>query len=149
MVGETFWNWILIGVGGMMIVAELLLGAVTGFDLALMGVAVAAGGSVGLYFSSTKIGLLAGGILAVLYVLVVRRKLRARLLSKPTQPTNVDAVIGSIGVVVQRIAIHGAGRVKVGNEEWRASLAADAGEVREIGQTVRVEAASGVTLVVR
>ena len=54
-----------------------------------------------------------------------------------------------MGVVVQRIAIHGAGRVKVGNEEWRASLAPDAGEVREIGQTVRVEAASGVTLVVR
>jgi len=31
-------NWILVGCGGLLIAAEVLLGAATGFDLALMGV---------------------------------------------------------------------------------------------------------------
>lgn len=146
---DNFWNWMLIGLGGIMVVAELLLGAVTGFDLALMGASLVAGGAIGLYFASTKIGLLASGSLAVLYVLFIRRRLRARLTPKTQIPSNVDALTGRTGVVTQRIGAHEAGRIKLGSEEWRATLAPGAGDSREVGQTVQVESADGVTLLVR
>ncbi|MCL5286876.1 MAG: NfeD family protein [Acidobacteria bacterium] len=146
---ENFWNWMLIGLGGIMVVVELLLGAVTGFDLALMGASLVAGGAVGIYFASTKVGLLASATLAVLYVFFVRRKLRERLTPKSSSPSNVDAIVGRTGVVLQRLAVHDAGRVKVGDEEWRAVLAADAGDAREPGQQITVVSAEGVTLTVR
>lgn len=146
---ENFWNWMLIGLGGIMVVVELLLGAVTGFDLALMGASLVAGGAVGIYFASTKVGLLASATLAVLYVFFVRRKLRERLTPKTSSPSNVDAIVGRSGVVLQRLAVHDAGRVKVGDEEWRAVLAADAGDAREPGQQITVVSAEGVTLTVR
>ena len=146
---DNFWNWMLVGLGGIMIVAELLLGAATGFDLALMGMSLVLGGAVGLYFASAKIGLFASGALAVLYVIFVRRRLRDKLTPKETTPSNVDAVVGRSGVVTQRIAAHEAGRVKVGDEEWRAALAPGADGGREAGQTVKVEAVDGVTLMVR
>ncbi|HEV8383322.1 MAG TPA: NfeD family protein [Candidatus Acidoferrales bacterium] len=146
---DNFWNWMLIGAGGLMVVIELLLGAVTGFDLALMGLSLVAGGAIGLYFVSTKVGLFASGALATLYVVFIRQRLRARLTPKTTVHSNVDALAGRTGVVTQRIATHEAGRIKVGDEEWRAALAPGAGEVREPGQTVQVESADGVTLLVR
>ena len=146
---DNFWNWILIGAGGIMVVAELLMGAVTGFDLALMGLSLVAGGAVGLYFVSTKIGLIASGSLAFLYVVFVRQRLRSRMMSKGTLPSNVDAILGRSGVVTQKIAMHEPGRVKIGDEEWRAVLAADAGASRDAGQTVTVVSAEGVTLTVR
>jgi membrane protein implicated in regulation of membrane protease activity len=146
---ENFWNWMLIGLGGIMIVAELLMGAVTGFDLALMGVSLAAGGAVGLYFASTKVGLFASAALAVIYVVFIRQRLRARMTSKGTLSSNVDAILGRSGVVTQKIGAHEAGRVKIGDEEWRATLAPGAGDAREAGQTVTVVSAEGVTLTVR
>ncbi len=146
---DNSWNWMLIGLGGIMLVTELLLGAATGFDLALMGVSLVAGGAVGLYFASIKVGLFASGALAVLYVLFVRRRLRDKLTPKQSQPSNVDAVVGRSGVVTLRIALHEAGRVKLGDEEWRASLAPGADGSREAGQTVKVESVEGVTLMVR
>jgi membrane protein implicated in regulation of membrane protease activity len=146
---ENFWNWMLIGFGGILIVAELLMGAVTGFDLALMGLSLVAGGGVGLYFASTKVGLIASGLLAFFYVVFIRQRLRARMTPKATQPSNVDAILGRSGVVTLKIGPHEAGRVKVGDEEWRAVLAADAGASREPGQTITVVSAEGVTLTVR
>ena len=146
---ENFWNWMLIGLGGLMVVAELLLGAVTGFDLALMGVSLVAGGGIGLYFASTKIGLIASGSLAFLYVVFIRQRLRARMTSKGSLPSNVDAILGRTGVVTQKIGLHDAGRVKIGDEEWRAVLAAGTGDGRDTGQTVTVVSAEGVTLTVR
>jgi membrane protein implicated in regulation of membrane protease activity len=146
---ENFWNWMLIGLGGIMIVAELLMGAVTGFDLALMGVSLAAGGAIGLYFASTKVGMFASAALAVIYVVFIRQRLRARMTSKGTLSSNVDAILGRSGVVTLKIGAHEAGRVKIGDEEWRAVLAPGAGEAREAGQTVQVVSAEGVTLTVR
>src|SRR2546426_5358076 len=63
-------NWTLVGCGGLLIVAEVVLGAATGFDLALMGVSLAAGGGVGLFFASTKVGLFSSGALAFFYLFV-------------------------------------------------------------------------------
>jgi membrane protein implicated in regulation of membrane protease activity len=143
-------NWLLLIVGVLAFVFEVLLGVVTGFDLALLGASLAAGGAVGLLAGSAKVGILSAGLLAFAYLAFFRRRIRSRLLVTHT-PSNADAVLGRTGVVTDRIAPHAPGRIKVGDEVWRARLAHDAeGEpAREPGATVTVESIDGVTLNVR
>lgn len=141
-------NWLLVIGGVVCVIAELLLGAVTGFDLALIGVSLAAGGAIGLWFESTRVGLFSAGALALIYFAFLRRWLRHKL-TPTSQATNVDAVIGQTGVVTVRIAPHAPGQVKVGDEVWRAELAQPDGAAREPGEQVTVEGIDGVTLKVR
>lgn len=65
--------------GGLLIALEVLLGAATGFDLALMGVALSSGGVIGLLFGSAKAGLFSAGVLGFLYLAVLRGKIRSQL----------------------------------------------------------------------
>jgi membrane protein implicated in regulation of membrane protease activity len=142
-------NWILVALGGLLIIAEVLLGAASGFDFALMGTALVLGGVLGLVFASTKVGLISGGALAFLYLAVLRRGIRSRLMGKD-RPSNVDALIGRTGVVTARIADHAPGSIKLGDELWRASLSPSAAATpREPGEEVIVESVDGVTLIVR
>src|SRR5690349_6667501 len=143
-------NWVLLIVGVLAFVFEVLLGAATGFDLALLGASLATGGAVGLLAGSTKIGLFSAGALAFLYLAFFRRRIRARMMVTRTR-TNSDAVLGRTGIVTDRIAPHEPGRIRVGDEVWRARLVHDAeGEpAKEPGTTVIVESIDGVTLNVR
>ena len=72
-------NWLLIIIGIICVIIELALGALTGFDLALVGGSLTVGGIIGLFIGSAKMGLLAGGVLALVYLAIFRRWLRARL----------------------------------------------------------------------
>jgi membrane protein implicated in regulation of membrane protease activity len=141
-------NWLLVIGGIVCVIVELAMGALTGFDLALVGGSLTAGGAIGLLAGSAKIGLLAAGILAFVYLAIFRNWLRARLITKD-QATNVDAVVGKRGVVTKKIGAAEAGMVKVGAEVWRAELADAEDSARDVGATVRIEAAEGVTLKVR
>jgi len=141
-------NWLLVIGGVVCVIVELLLGAVTGFDLALLGGSMAVGGAVGLAFGSTKVGLFSAGALAFIYLAFFRRWLRTRL-TVADHPSNVDAIVGRTGVVTVRISPHEAGHVKVGDEIWRAELADHSGAAREPGTQVTVESVEGVTLKVR
>lgn len=141
-------NWMLVILGVVSIIAELVLGAITGFDLALIGISMAAGGALGLAFESTKVGLFSAGALAFVYLAFFRRWLRSKLTVKE-RPSNVDAVVGRAGVVTVRIAPHEPGQVKVGDEIWRAELVQSTDQARNPGETVRVESVEGVTLKVR
>ena len=141
-------NWILIITGAVAIVGEVILGAVTGFDLALLGVSLAAGGAVGLLFGSAEVGLFSAGALAFVYLAFLRRRIRSKL-SAPNKATNVDAVIGRKALVTESIAPHGAGRVRVGDELWRAVLADEEAAPIQPGATVVVDSVEGVTLRVR
>ena len=66
-----------------------------------------------------------------------------------TQASNVDAVVGQVGVVTKRIGHRDCGIVKVGSEEWRAELADHAEAAREVGADVRIVSVEGVTLKVK
>jgi len=145
---SNLWNWVLVITGGVMVVAELLMGAATGFDLALMGLAIGVGGGIGLVVGSAKIGLAASATLGLAYLVFFRGWIKSKLHS-PEQATNVDAVVGRTGVITVRIAQHEAGQVKVGDEIWRAVLSNAGDTAREPGESVRVEAVDGVTLKVR
>jgi membrane protein implicated in regulation of membrane protease activity len=144
----TWVNWVLVIGGIVCVIAELALGVITGFDLALVGASLAIGGAIGLFAGSEKIGLLAAAALAILYFAVFRSWLKSKL-AVHEQPSNVDAVLGKTGVVTKRIAARDAGLVKVGAEEWRAELVDAADAAREVGQTVTVSSVEGVTLKVR
>ena len=141
-------NWLLVIGGLVCVIVELALGAVTGFDLALIGGSLAIGGAIGLTVASGKTGLLAAGVLSLVYLAVFRSWLRQRLTVKE-RPTNVDAVVGKTGIVTKRITTREPGMVRVADEVWRAALVDTDEAVREPGAKVTVESVEGVTLKVR
>ena len=141
-------NWILVIGGVVCVIAEVVLGAVTGFDLALIGGSMIAGGAIGLTTGSAKVGLLSTAAFALIYFAFFRRWLRNKL-TPANEATNVDAVIGKKGVVTVRIAPHAPGQVKVSDEIWRAELARENDPAREPGDHVTVDSVDGVTLKVR
>ena len=141
-------NWLLVIVGFVCVIIELALGALTGFDLALVGGSLTVGGAIGLFTGSAKIGLLSGGVLAFVYLAIFRRWLRVKL-TVNDQRTNADALMGKTGVVTKKIAASEPGIVKVGSEFWRAELAQADDAARDVGATVKIEAVEGVTIKVR
>lgn len=141
-------NWTLVILGVISIIAEVLLGAVTGFDLALIGGSLVVGGAIGLAFGSTQVGLISTAVLALIYFMFLRRWVRHKLTPK-SMPSNVDAILGQTGVVTARIAPHAPGQIKVGDEIWRAELARENDPAREPGEKVTVDSVDGVTLKVR
>jgi membrane protein implicated in regulation of membrane protease activity len=141
-------NWLLVIVGVLFAAAELALGALTGFDLALVGASLAAGGLIGLLAQSWHVGLISATVFALLYFLLLRRWLKAKLLVT-NHSSNVDAVVGKMGVVTKRIGERDCGIVKVGSEEWRAELAQPSDPAREVGTDVKILSVEGVTLKVQ
>lgn len=141
-------NWLLVIGGIICVIIELALGALTGFDLALLGASLAVGGGIGILAGSAKIGLLAAGMLALLYLALFRSWLKRKLTVKD-QASNVDAVVGKTGVVTKRIAIRDPGMVKVGSEIWRAELSGGDEVAKDAGAVVVVQSVEGVTLRVR
>jgi membrane protein implicated in regulation of membrane protease activity len=141
-------SWALVALGGLMILAEVLLGAATGFDFALVGLSLAVGGGLGLFFESTLLALFSSGALAFLYLALFRNRIRSKLVT-PGIPSNVDALLGSRAIVTMEITPDTPGQVKVKDEIWRAVLSSAVQEPRAPGASVTVESVDGVTLIVR
>jgi membrane protein implicated in regulation of membrane protease activity len=94
-------NWILLIVGVLAFVAEVVLGAATGFDLALLGASLAAGGAVGLLFGSPKVGLFAAGVFA--FSISCSPKAHSFQVVEPARAVDVDALLGKSALVTERI----------------------------------------------
>ena len=137
-------NWLFIIVGAVLILAEVILGASTGFDFLLLGSAILLGGLLGLVTDNTILGVATAGLLSLAYIFLGRRQLRNRL-RKPGIPSNVDALIGKTAVVVEAIEPQRPGRVKYEGEEWRAQTDAPATGPIEPGRNVRIVRVDGVT----
>jgi len=75
------------------VIVELALGALTGFDLALVGAALTVGGGFGLLAGSVNIGMLSAAGAAILYFALFRSWLKSKLTVRD-QASNVDAVLG-------------------------------------------------------
>ncbi len=141
-------NWVLIVGGALCVLAEVVMGGFAGFDLVLIGSAVAAGGFVGLIAGGPVAGCVAAAVLSLAYIALGRRWVQAHLKIRHVA-TNADAVIGQRALVMQRIADHHPGQVKVKDEIWRAAPAHGAAGPFEPGSVVTVEGVDGVTLLVR
>ena len=130
-------------VGLLMILLELIVGVSTGLDLVFLGTAFILGGLVTLPFESWILSLIVTSVVCVAYVTLGRRYVH-RWTAVRKSKTNIDAIVGRTGVVLQSIAKNGDGRVKVGNEDWKAR----ATEEIEKGDEIVVTGVSGATLVV-
>jgi membrane protein implicated in regulation of membrane protease activity len=142
------WNWVLVIVGAALILVEVAFGGFAGFDLILIGSAFVIGGGAGLVTGSATTGFLIASALCVLYIAVGRRWVRRRFQSRPVQ-SNVDALIGQRALVVQRVAEHDPGQVRVRDEVWRAVPAPGISGPFEAGTVVTIHNVDGVTLQVR
>jgi membrane protein implicated in regulation of membrane protease activity len=141
-------SWILVILGSVLILIEIALGGFAGFDLVLVGSALVIGGALGLGLGNTLVGFVSAAVLAITYVLVGRRWVRDRMRTRSV-PSNVDALIGAEALVMQRVARHDPGQVRVKDEIWRAVPAPDTAGPFEPGSVVHVESVDGVTLRVR
>lgn len=130
--------------GLLMILAELVIGIQTGFDLLLIGSIMVISGFVGLLTGNELLMLLLATGLSILYIAVGRKRIR-RKITTVTKKTNIDRLVGSTGTVVRDINPDTAGIVRVDDERWRAS----AEEVLYEGDPIVIEAIEGVTVIVR
>jgi membrane protein implicated in regulation of membrane protease activity len=143
------WNWALLLIGALMTLVEVALGGFAGFDLVLIGSAFMIGGALGLWLQNATVGMLVSGGLCLLYIVIGRRWMRARVRVQGGVRSNVDAVLGQRGLVMQRVAEHQPGQVKIKDEIWRAVPASDATGPFEPGAVVTVVSVDGITLQVR
>lgn len=134
-------NMVLIYLGLGAVLLELIIGVQTGFDLALVGLALALGGVIGNIFNNWQIGVGAAGILAIIYIVLGRKFIKSKL-SIATTKTNIDELIGKKGTVTKEINLHKFGQVKVGSELWRA----ESEEKIEKETRIKVISLEGVTL---
>jgi membrane protein implicated in regulation of membrane protease activity len=136
------WVWLIfIGVGLLLILLELIVGVETGLDLVFLGSAFIIGGLVTWTFFSWVLTLVITLVICIVYLVLGRRYVH-RWTATRKEKTNIDVIIGKKGIVLQSISENVGGRVKVGNEEWRAK----AEESIEKGEKIVVTAISGVTL---
>ena len=136
---EIWTRFIIVGI--LLIIFELSIGVSEAFDVALVGTALIAGGLVGAATGSVSIMLIVAFVICVLWVIVGRKYLQARL-RIDEYTTNADRALGSIGIVTESISVHEKGKVKIGDEIWLAEAAEDIPE----GVEIVVENISGVTL---
>ncbi len=137
-------NWILVIAGAVLVLVEIILGAITGFDFVLIGSALMLGGILGLLTKSATLGMAAAGVLALLYVFVGRKRIRNRL-ARPGIISNIDVLLGKTARVVETITSERPGRIKYEGEEWRAALDRPGTGSIDLGSTVRVVRIDGVT----
>ena len=138
------WLWLIFAAAGLlMVLLELIIGVETGFDLVFLGSAFILGGLVTWPFNSWILTVIITSVICVAYVALGRRYVH-RWKASGKSKTNIDAIIGRIGVVIQDITRTNDGLVKVGNEQWRARAEEDIKE----GDEIIVTGVSGVTLIV-
>jgi len=138
------WVWLVfVGIGLLMILLELIVGVETGLDLVFLGSAFILGGLVTWPLNSWVVTLIVTSAICVAYVALGRRYVHRWTTARKAK-TNIDAIVGRTGVVLQGIARNIDGRVKVGNEDWKAR----ATEEIEKGDEIVVTGVSGVTLIV-
>ena len=138
------WFWLVIIVIGLLLVLlELVVGIETGLDLVFIGSAFVIGGLTTWPFNSWVLTLIVTSIVCIGYIALGRRYIHRRTAVRKYQ-TNVDAVIGQVGVVLKPIGRNIDGIVKIDNEEWKAR----AGVEINPGEQITVREIKGVTLIV-
>jgi membrane protein implicated in regulation of membrane protease activity len=142
---SDLWLWLIfVGAGLFFILLELLLGVDTGLDMVFVGTAFLIGGLISWPFKLWGVTVIVTVIICIAYVSIGRRYVQKWTAVK-LEKTNVDAVIGRTGVVLTDIKQRGTGRVKVGNENWRAQAEENIDE----GNEIVVTGVTGATLTVK
>ncbi len=131
--------------GLLFIILELLIGATTGFDLLLTGIALLLGGGAFILFKTLWSAIVTTALAITIYFFLLRRILRNKLVSTTTHKINIDKLVGAKGTVIKDISSQRAGQVKIEGEIWRAISNTDLKK----GEIVIVDSIEGVTLKVK
>jgi len=129
-----FWLWLTL----VLLIVEILT---TGFFIGAFAPAslVAAGAAaLGLSVNGQLVVFSAVALVAVIWL----RPIIVKHMTPTTLPTNTDALVGQTGTVVDTVPAGGNGRVRLSNEEWRAT---SEGHLA-VGDIVRVLEVTGNTL---
>lgn len=110
----------LVIIGLFLILTELFLGIVTGFDLVLIGSILVLSGFTGVYFDNYVVALVISTLLSILYIAFGRSLVKRKIIIT-THKTNIDKLIGQKAVVIRSITPDTPGLVRLGDEDWRAS----------------------------
>lgn len=141
---SSSWIWLVFVVLGLLLILlELIIGVETGFDLVFLGSAFILGGLVTWPAHSWILTLVVISVICAAYIFIGRRYVH-RWTAVRKSKTNVDAIVGRTGIVLQSISRNLDGRVKVGNEDWKARATEDIEE----GIEIVVTGVSGATLIV-
>jgi membrane protein implicated in regulation of membrane protease activity len=130
-----------------LIVAVVLLGGellTSGFFLFWFALGAVGAAVTAVFTTSMPLQLLMFIIISGI-LLVFSRQLGDRM-GKAKADTNVSALIGRTGVVIQEILPHQRGLVKINGEEWTC-VSNDSSRIRP-GALVEIESIQGVTLTV-
>lgn len=138
------WLWLIfVGVGFLLVIAELVGGIDTGFDLVSIGLAFVLGGLIGWPFGSWPAPMISVTVVSIAYIAFGRRNIKRWVQVRGTK-SGVDRLIGRTALVVKPISKYERGRVKIDAVVWRAS----ADEEIEEGIEVAIDGVHGSTLIV-
>lgn len=137
-----WWLWLAGGLA--LVVAELA--TPSGFFIIFFGLgALTVGLLAGIEaVSSVWVQWLLFSVLSVLYLVVFRGRLQARVQIPP--PPNVDSLVGVLAVVQERLQPGVVGKVEVRGSSWSARNTSNV--TLDAGQRARVAAVDGLTLTV-
>ncbi|MGM0494954.1 MAG: NfeD family protein [Armatimonadota bacterium] len=137
---ETYGIWIIAGIIALII--DLLSG--TMFMLWVAG-GCFVGGAVAALLPDVAWAPWAAFAASTAILLYLGRPLARRFQQQKLTPSNVDALVGQEGIVLETIdPVGNTGRVRIGSEQWRAR----ADEQIEAGERVCVLGVEGATVVV-
>ncbi|MFC1887482.1 NfeD family protein [Candidatus Cloacimonadota bacterium] len=111
---ETWMVWI--GIGVICMIIEIFT---PGFFFMSVGLGALLTGLVSLILPGTAGQILSFAIITFI-IFLFTRKLSRKIMSKTSEETNMDALIGKIGKVAKEIPADERGYVKVEGEEWSA-----------------------------
>jgi len=131
----------LIILGILAIIAEIVLGAATGFELLIIGIVFVIGGGIGMLTNSVMIAGSSVVVLILGYIVFGRSRIKDALHITTTK-TNSDSIIGKQATVVSNIEIDDPGQVKIDGEIWRAESDKNIAK----GKKVTIKSISGVTV---
>ena len=140
---ELWHLWIILGV--IFFIVEIFT---SGFIVAMFGLGCLVAAIPAYFHLHFLWQLLIFSVATIIFFFTVRPfYLKYLYPAKKQIPTNVDALIGREGVVIEDIDVPaGKGRVKVGGEDWKASSRKT--ETIAKGTKIKVTAIDGVTLFV-
>lgn len=136
------WVWLILAI------IFIIIEAIT---VGLTTIWFAAGALIALLLSLLKapaIAQVAVFLIVSLVLLGTTRKIFVNKLKTGSEKTNVDALVGEEGVVLEDITPHNTGLVKVKGQSWTA-VASDKDATISKGETVKVKAIEGVKLIVK
>ena len=129
-----FWLWFTLVV----LIAEILTAGFFIGAFAPGGVVSAIGAALGLGNNGQLVAFAVTALASIIWL----RPLIVKHMTPTTVPTNTEALVGQSATVIDTVPAGGLGRVRLSNEEWRAT----SGDHLAVGEIVRVQAVTGNTL---